>query len=173
MLNLPTYLTTLRATFAEEVRVIMTPAATSILPASTVALVSDGVFVDAGLMVEKKPGHVELARWADMFVVLPASADLLGQAANGLAPNLLTTAIMASPTPVVFCPNTNALMWQKQAVQRNVATLRRDGHIVVDPEVALAYEIETGQMRKNLVLPEPERLVHRLGEIYDSACFSG
>lgn len=165
ILSLPSYLATLRAELAAEIRVIMTSAAVSMLPPSTVALLCDGVFVDEEPTLEKKPGHVELAGWCDLFVVLPATANVLGQAANGIAPNLLTTAILASPRPVVFCPNVNDLMWRKAAVQRNVETLRGDGHIIVEPELAPAYEVDTGETRESRVVPEPERLVELLGEI--------
>jgi phosphopantothenoylcysteine synthetase/decarboxylase len=95
VLNLPSYLATLRAELAREVRVIMTAAAASMLPPSTVALVCDAVFLDQEPTVEKRPGHIELARWCEMFVVLPATANVIGQTANGLASNLLTTTILA------------------------------------------------------------------------------
>src|SRR3712207_1238123 len=105
ILGLPSYLATLRAELAVEIRVIMTGAAASMLPPSTVALLCDGVFAGGEPALEKRPGHVELAAWCDLFVVLPATANVLGQAAGGLAPDLLTTTILASPRPVVFCPN--------------------------------------------------------------------
>jgi len=79
----------------------MTSQAARMLPPSTVALICDGVFVDQEPTAEKRPGHIELARWGEMFVILPASAKVIGQAANGLGANLLTT-ILASPRPVVF-----------------------------------------------------------------------
>jgi phosphopantothenoylcysteine synthetase/decarboxylase len=100
-----------------------------------------------------------------MFVVLPATANVIGQAANGLGSNLLTTTILASPKPVVFYPNVNDVMWSKAAVQRNVETLRRDGHIVVEPDVAIAYEVDSGETRESLVIPETTRLVEKLLEI--------
>ena len=165
VLNLPSYLATLRAELAGEVRVIMTAAAASMLPPSTVALVCDGVFLDQEPTVEKRPGHIELARWCEMFVVLPATANVIGQAANGLGSNLLTTTILASPKPVVFYPNVNDVMWSKAAVQRNVETLREDGHIVIEPEVAVAYEVDSGEMRESLVIPEPAHLIAQLLEI--------
>lgn len=162
ILNLPSYLATLRAELAEEIRVIMTPRATLMLPPSTVTLICDGVFLDGEPGVDKKPGHIELARWCDAFVVLPASADLLGQAANGLASNLLTTTILASTEPVVFFPNVNDAMWSKPAVQRNVRTLRADGHLVVEPELVMAYEVDSGEMQESWVIPEPRKVVEFL-----------
>lgn len=165
--NLLSYLVVLRAALAEEVRVIMTPAAHAMLPASTVALVCDGVFVDNAPTLEKRPGHVELANWSDMFLILPASANMLGQAANGIASNLLTTTILASPRPVIFCPNVHDLMWKKKAVQRNVETLRGDGHVVLEPELAMVYEVDSGEMRESWAIPEPERLVQRLQGVHE------
>lgn len=162
ILDLPTYLVALRATFAREVRVIMTSAAAQLLPPSTVALLCEEVLLDEEPTSQKKPGHVELANWADMFLVLPASANILGQAANGLAQNLLTTTILASPIPVIFSPNLNRTMWSKKAVQRNLRTLAEDGHLVVEPEHAPAYEVGTGKMADTLVLPEPAVLIQHL-----------
>lgn len=162
ILNLPTYLVALRATFAGEVRVIMTAAAAQLLSPSTVALLCDEVLLDEEPTSQKKPGHVELANWADMFLILPASANILGQVANGLAQNLLTTTILASPIPVIFCPNLNQTMWSKKAVQRNLRTLAEDEHLVVEPERAPAYEVATGEVADTLVLPEPDVLVRHL-----------
>lgn len=168
ILSLPSYLVSLRATLAREVKVIMTPNAARLLPPSTVALLCDGVFLDWSPTVEKMPGHMELARWSDMFVVLPASANVLGQAANGLATNLLTTTILASPRPVIICPNLTDVMWSKEAVQRNVRTLREDGHVVIDPELAMAFEVDSGEMRESWIIPQPEQLVERLRRIHES-----
>lgn len=171
VLNLPSYLVALRAELAREVKVAMTPAATSLMPPSSVALMCDEVVVDNEQSGIGKPGHVDLARWADMLVVLPASADMLGQAANGLAPNLLATTILASPTPVVFFPNMNIAMWSKRAVQRNVETLRRDGHVVIDPDLVAAYEVASGEMREGCTVPEPERVVEVLRATHEHPGF--
>src|ERR671910_922100 len=169
----PSDLVTPPAALAAQIRVIMTEAATSMLQPSTVALLSDGVFVDERPALEKKPGHVELAGWCEMFVVVPATANVLAQAAGGLAPDLLTTTVLASPRPVVFCPNVNAVMWNKPAVQRNVETLRADGHIVIHPELAPAYEVDTGETRDTWVVPAPDRLVGLLREGLRRPEFSG
>lgn len=166
VLSLPSYLATLRAELAGDVRVIMTSQAARMLPPSTVALICDGVFLDREPTTEKRPGHIELARWGEMFLILPATANVIGQAANGLGSNLLTTTILASPRPVVFCPNVHDLMWSKAAVQRNVETLRDDGHIVIEPVVATAYEVDSGETRDSLVIPEPSDLIERLREIH-------
>jgi len=165
VLNLPPYLATLRADFAAEIRVIMTRAAARILPPSTVALICDEVLLDEEPTVQRRPGHMELARWGELFVILPATANVIGQAANGLGTNLLTTTILASPEPVVFFPNVHEDMWTRPAVKRNVETLRNDGHLVVEPRVATAYEVDSGEMRKSLVMPEPDEVIEVLREL--------
>jgi phosphopantothenoylcysteine decarboxylase/phosphopantothenate--cysteine ligase len=83
--------------------------------------------------------HIELARWADMVAVVPATADFLGKAANGLASDLLGAVLLATRAPVLWAPAMNTGMWEHPAVQSNVARLRSFGHTIVDPgEGALA-----------------------------------
>lgn len=165
VLGIQSYLAAFRALLADEVRVIMTDAAAEMLPPSTVALFCDGVFAHGELTLERSPGHVELSRWADEFVVIPSTANLLGMVAHGIAPNLLTSAILASPRPVIFCPNANDVMWRKKAVQRNVRLLQEDGHKIIQPELTTAFEVASGEMRDNWVVPGPEELVERLQDI--------
>jgi len=140
----------------------MTRQAAQMLPPSTVALICDEVFLDQEPTAQRRPGHIELARWGEMFVILPATANVIGQAANGLGPNLLTTTILASPRPVVFLPNVHEDMWNKPVVQRNVETLRNDGHVVAEPRVASAYEVDSRETRQSLVMPEPDEVIELL-----------
>ena len=77
--------------------------------------------------------HIELARWADLVVVAPATADMLGKAANGLAPDLLSTVLLATRAPILWAPAMNTGMWEHPAVQANLARLRSFGHGVVEP----------------------------------------
>jgi len=77
--------------------------------------------------------HIELARWADLVVVAPATANILGKAANGLASDLLSTLLLATRAQVLWAPAMNTGMWEHPAVQSNLARLRSFGHAVVDP----------------------------------------
>ena len=78
--------------------------------------------------------HIELAEGADLLCVAPASADLLAKAACGLADDLLSTLLLSFEGPILMAPAMNTTMWEKPAVQRNVATLRGDGYHFVDPQ---------------------------------------
>ena len=77
--------------------------------------------------------HIELARWADLVAVVPATANILGKAANGLASDLLSTVLLATRAPVLWAPAMNTGMWEHPAVQANLTRLRSFGHAVVDP----------------------------------------
>jgi phosphopantothenoylcysteine decarboxylase/phosphopantothenate--cysteine ligase len=78
--------------------------------------------------------HIELARRANLLVVAPATADFLAKAAHGSADDLLSTLYLCFTGPVLVAPAMNCEMWEKPAVQRNVAQLRSDGVHFVDPE---------------------------------------
>ena len=77
--------------------------------------------------------HIELARWADLVAVVPATANILGKAANGLASDLLSTVLLATRAPVLWAPAMNTGMWEHPAVQANLQRLRSFGHAVVEP----------------------------------------
>ncbi|MBX9789281.1 MAG: phosphopantothenoylcysteine decarboxylase [Pirellulales bacterium] len=78
--------------------------------------------------------HIDLAARGELLCVAPATADFLAKAAHGLADDLLSTLVLAFNGPIVLAPAMNTAMWQKAAVQRNLAQLREDGFHIVDPE---------------------------------------
>jgi phosphopantothenoylcysteine decarboxylase/phosphopantothenoylcysteine decarboxylase/phosphopantothenate--cysteine ligase len=130
-----------------EVHVVMTRSATEfITPLTLQTLTRQPVLVS--LEDEKqswKPGHIELADHADLFLVAPASANTLGNFANGLAPDPLTSVYLALPRtmPILIAPAMNGKMWQHPATQRNVARLAADGcHFVGPAEGGLACGYE-------------------------------
>ena len=129
------------------VHAVMTRAATEfITPLTLQVLTRNPVLVT--LEDEKqswKPGHVELADNADLFLVAPASADVIGNFANGLAPDPLASIYLALPrsTRVVIAPAMNGKMWLHPAVQRNVSRLLEDGCRFIGPaegDLACGYQ---------------------------------
>ncbi len=122
----------------EGVRVVpvLTKAAEEfVTPLSVSALAAEKVYRDLfDLTDEAEMGHIELSRSADLVVVSPATADLIGKMANGLANDLASTLLMATDTPVLVAPAMNVRMWEHPACQRNVATLKQDGILFVGPE---------------------------------------
>jgi phosphopantothenoylcysteine synthetase/decarboxylase len=131
----------LRHVLGVEVRAILTrQAATMVAPRAIATASGHAVTLDDdGSTNDPAVPHIELTRWADVMLVLPASANLIGKAANGIADDVLTTCIIAAACPVVFVPSMNEIMWRKPAVQRNVATLQADGHGVIFPIEGIAF----------------------------------
>lgn len=91
-----------------------------------------------------KVEHVDLAKWADLIAVVPATADIMGKTANGLADDLLSTVLLAARGQVLWAPAMNHAMWRHPAFQANLARLRGFGHLVVDPAVGFLAEGESG-----------------------------
>jgi phosphopantothenoylcysteine decarboxylase/phosphopantothenate--cysteine ligase len=107
-----------------------------VTPLSVAALSGDKAYTELfDLDEEAEMGHIQLSRSADLIVVCPATADLIGKAAGGLANDLATTTLLATDAPVLMVPTMNVRMWQHLAVQRNIETLRSDGVAVMEPDV--------------------------------------
>jgi phosphopantothenoylcysteine decarboxylase/phosphopantothenate--cysteine ligase len=107
---------------------------------------------------DSKIGHVALAYMAHLVVVVPATANIIGKVACGIADDFLSTMIMTAKSPVLFAPSMNVNMWESAVVQRNVATLKENGYHFVGPEEGdLACEA-IGQGRLAAVADIVERI---------------
>jgi phosphopantothenoylcysteine decarboxylase/phosphopantothenate--cysteine ligase len=118
-----------------EVRVVMTRAARDFITPLSLQAVS-GQAVHTTLLDERAEaamGHIELARWADVVLIAPATADVIARLAHGLADDLLTTLCLATEAPVVVAPAMNQQMWAAPATQANVKTLRARGVRLLGP----------------------------------------
>lgn len=125
----------LRDEGAQVVPVLTKAAEEFVTPLSVSALSAQKVYRDLfDLTDEAEMGHIELSRAADLIVVAPATADLLGKMAGGLANDLASTVLMATDKRVLVAPSMNVRMWDHPACQRNVAQLREDGVLFVGPE---------------------------------------
>ena len=137
------------------VRCVMTAAAQEfITPLSVGALSADHVFTDLfDRQDEQDVGHIRLARDADLIVVAPATADLMGKLANGLANDLASAVLLAADRPVLMAPAMNPKMWAHPATRRNRSTLEKDGIAFAGPgrgEMAESGEAGEGRMAEPL-----------------------
>ena len=139
------------------VRPVLTAAgAQFVTPLSLSALAGQPVHQDLfSLTEEAEMGHIQLSRAADLVVVAPATADLMARAAAGLAPDLATTALLATDKPVLMAPAMNVRMWGHPATQRNLATLAADGVSFVGPDAGAMACGEFGPGR----MAEPEAIL--------------
>ena len=121
------------------------------------------------LTQESEIGHIRLADSADLFVIAPATANIIGKIANGIADDLLSTVVMATQAPVLFAPAMNIHMLANPIVQENLGKLRRTGYHVLEPAegfLACGYE---GKGR----LPDPDRIVEEIRRLLSAKDLSG
>ena len=118
-----------------EVQVVMTAGAAQFIGATTFQALCGRVVRDSlwDAAAEAAMGHIELARWADLVLVAPASADFLARLSLGRADDLLTTLCLATTAPIVVAPAMNQQMWANAATQANVATLEGRGVRLLGP----------------------------------------
>jgi len=150
-----------------NVRVVMTQGAQAFITPLTFQALS-GNPVHTELLdpeAEAGMGHIELARWADLLLVAPASCDTLAKFAAGLADDLLSTLYLATNAPVWVAPAMNQQMWAAKATQRNLATLIEDGVHVIMPDVGSQACGDVGLGR----MPEPEDLARQVTEYFHKA----
>lgn len=154
-----------------EVQVVMTAAATEFVgPLTFQALTGRPVrseLFDPGH--EAAMGHIELARWADLILVAPASANTIARLANGLADDLLSTLCLASPAPIALAPAMNQQMWRHAATTENVARLVARGVHLWGPEAGDQACGDTGPGR----LREPADLLADVKRLLLGGCLSG
>ena len=140
-----------------SVRCVLTRAGTEFVTPMTLAALSEQPVHTSlwDLKDEVEMGHIELSREADLILVCPATADLLAKMAAGIADDLATTLLLATDKPVYAAPAMNVRMWQHEATRRNVARLRADGVVILDPDEGEMACGEYGPGR----LPEPEAIL--------------
>ena len=147
-----------------EVQVVMTASAREFVTPMTFQAVS-GLPVRSDLWdqhAEAAMGHIELARWAELVLIAPASAAFIARLAAGQADDLLTTLCLATEAPIAVAPAMNRLMWSNAATQENVATLRSRGIAVFGPAEGdqACGEVGAGRMLEPVELAE--LAMHRL-----------
>lgn len=150
-----------------QVRVVMTAGAKAFITPLTLQAVSGYPVSDSLLdpQAEAAMGHIELAKWADLVVIAPCSADVIAKIAHGLAGDLLSTLCLATAAPVAIAPAMNQQMWQATATQANVKTLAERGVIQWGPA---AGEQACGDVGYGRMI-EPNAIVEHVVEHFRSS----
>jgi phosphopantothenoylcysteine decarboxylase len=145
---LTAYLTELKTELDLELHVMLTHSAERFIRPEVVGWFADRVLTCA------TPGlnPVQAALQARAIVVLPASANTLAAAALGLMATPATTALGAAPSPTLYLPHMNVVVWRKEIIQRHVAALRGRGDTVVAPEEDVVFEIWRGAKNAGLTM---------------------
>ena len=154
-----------------KVRVVMTDHACKfVTPLTFETLSGNPVATDLFWVPgEFEIGHIELAEFAELVVIAPATANIIGKMAAGLADDLLTTVLLATEAPVLICPAMNAKMYANSVVKENLARLVLRGHMILEPGYGeLACRVE-GQGR----LAEPSEIAEEIESILTPKSLQG
>lgn len=154
-----------------DVRVVMTPAATEFITPLTLQALS-GHPVHLHLLdpeAEAGMGHIELAKWADLIVIAPASADFMARLANGMGNDLLTTICLATDAPICLAPAMNQAMWRSPQTQQNAEALRQQGITLWGPGVGEQACGDTGPGR----MIEPLEILDAVSNCFDTGTLAG
>lgn len=147
-----------------EVQVVMTPAAKEFITPVTLSSLSGKPVVSEFFTANTGEwhSHVDLGLWADLMVIAPATASTLGKMANGIADNMLVTTYLSAKEPVMVAPAMDLDMMAHPSTARNLATLRRDGVMVIEPGA--------GELASHLVgkgrMEEPENIFKLITEFF-------
>lgn len=153
--TLPGLILSLLRHFADDVQVVLSRAAARLVsPLAVEAASRHPVFTE---MEDTGPEvfvpHIELGRGVDVVLVYPATVNIVGKVANGIADELISALILATPAPVFFVPVANAAMWEHPAVRRNLRRLREDGYVVLPPLTGV--EVATREGLEEMTEPFP------------------
>lgn len=154
-----------------QVQVVMTKAAKEFITPLTMQAVSGRPVSDSLLdqAAEASMGHIELAKWADLVLLAPATADLIARMSAGMGNDLLTTLVLATDSPVAVSPAMNQQMYRNIATQENIATLARRGMHIWGPA---AGEQACGDVGPGRML-EPMQLVHLCEQFFQPKLLEG
>ena len=154
-----------------NVRVVMTQSATKfVTPLTFQALSAKPVHTELlDVNTETAMGHIELAKWADLILIAPASANFIARYANGFAEDLLSTLCLATDSPVIIAPAMNQQMWRNQATQENLERINARGITVVGPTAGVQACGDDGPGR----MLEPEEIVVHTANIFQTNILTG
>jgi phosphopantothenoylcysteine decarboxylase/phosphopantothenate--cysteine ligase len=154
-----------------QVRVVMTEAAQEFITVLTMQALS-GNRVHTHLLdseAEAAMGHIELARWADLILVAPASANFIARLAHGEAQELLTTLCLATNSPLAIAPAMNQAMWSNTVTQQNLETIKQNGVYVFGPDdgAQACGDVGLGRMQ------EPQQIAQQAAGLFETGALAG
>lgn len=148
-----------------NVKVIMTRSARKFISPLTFETISKNqVYTDMFKRSEWEISHISLSEFGRIILIVPATANIIGKVACGIADDLLSSTIMAGSGKVIFAPAMNVRMWENPIVKENVEKLKRHGYIFIEPETGKLANGTTGKGR----LAGTEKIIETVEKVYQS-----
>jgi phosphopantothenoylcysteine decarboxylase/phosphopantothenate--cysteine ligase len=154
-----------------EVRVVMSESAQEFIrPLTLQALSGNPVHTDLlDPEAEAAMGHIELARWADIVLIAPATANFVATLNQGSANDLMSSICLATTAPVMIAPAMNQAMWSNSASQQNIESLKKREVIILEPDNGIQACGDVGPGR----LPQPEAIVQQVASVFKTGEMTG
>ena len=154
-----------------EVRVVMSESAQEFIrPLTLQALSGNPVHTDLlDPEAEAAMGHIELARWADIVLIAPATANFVATLNQGSANDLMSSICLATTAPVMIAPAMNQAMWSNSASQQNIESLKKREVIILEPDNGIQACGDVGPGR----LPQPETIVRQVASVFKTGEMTG
>ena len=154
-----------------EVRVVMSESAQEFIrPLTLQALSGNPVHTDLlDPEAEAAMGHIELARWADIVLIAPATANFVATLNQGSANDLMSSICLATTAPVMIAPAMNQAMWSNSASQQNIESLKKREVIILEPDNGIQACGDVGSGR----LPQPETIVRQVASVFKTGEMTG
>ncbi|MCX8111442.1 MAG: bifunctional phosphopantothenoylcysteine decarboxylase/phosphopantothenate--cysteine ligase CoaBC [Syntrophorhabdaceae bacterium] len=154
-----------------NVHVVMTKNAMEFVTPLTFQTISGNPVVHQmfELFYGSKIGHIALSDIADQMVIVPATANIIGKIANGIADDFLTTMVMATTVPILFVPSMNTKMWESKAVQCNIGKLKENGFEIMEPGIG---DLACGTQGKGR-LPTIGEILEKMEDIFTKKDLAG
>ena len=154
-----------------EVRVVMSESAQEFIrPLTLQALSGNPVHTDLlDPEAEAAMGHIELARWADLVLIAPATANFVATLNQGSANDLMSSICLATTAPVMIAPAMNQAMWSNSASQQNIESLKQREVIILEPDNGIQACGDVGPGR----LPQPETIVQQVASVFKTGEMTG
>lgn len=150
------YLTLLATEY--EINVILTDNALKFLTEQSIKYFVDNIYIST-FSDNNAIQHIKLAQETDVFLILPATANIIGKIANGIADDLLSTTAIATNKPIIIAPSMNQIMWENLSVQRNIEFLQKCGHIFVNERKSVYAVCSKSFEIVDSSLPSPKNLI--------------
>lgn len=144
----------IKKNICKNIKIIITESSKKFVSTNSLSYLINGQIVDDSV---ENASHISIAKWSDLMLILPATANTISKASLAIADNNLLTAVIAAKCPVIFCPGMNITMWENKLLQNNVKRLQQAGYYF-SYKIDKNYTLYNKSITDFIVYPDLEQL---------------